>query len=124
MNGLEFLLDTNIVIGLLKGHEPAVNVAEACRLDMGKAAISQITRIELLSFKHLVPQEESDIRSLIGCCQVLMLDERVEAQAIQLRKSGTMKLPDAIVASTAIVYSLTLLTLDQRLATGLRTLRP
>ena len=58
MSGVEFLLDTNIVIGLLKGHEPAVSVAEASHLDLGKAAISQITRMELLSFSSLSEREE------------------------------------------------------------------
>ena len=120
MSGAEFLLYTNIVIGLLKGYEPAVLLAEANRLSLGQAAISQITRMELLSFSSLSQQEEAEIRAFIGCCQVLMLDEQVEAQGIQLRRSGTLKLPDAIVASTAIVHSLKLLTLDQRLSAGSR----
>lgn len=120
MSGVEFLLDTNVVIGLLKGYEPAVSIAEASRMDLGRAAISQITRMELLSFSSLSEQEESEIRAFIGCCRVLMLDEVVEARAIQLRRSGALKLPDAIVASTAIVHSLKLLTLDQRLSASLR----
>lgn len=100
MSGVEFLLDTNIVIGLLKGYEPAVSVAEASRMELGRAAISQITRMELLSFNSLSEQEESEIRAFISCCQVLMLDEVIEARAIQLRRSGALKLPAAIVAST------------------------
>jgi predicted nucleic acid-binding protein len=120
MNGVEFLLDTNVVIGLLKGHDAAVSTVEASGLDLSKAAISQITRMELLSFSALSEREESEIKAFIGCCQVLMLDEVVEAQAIQLRKGGSLKLPDAIVASTAMVHGLRLLTLDQRLSASLR----
>ena len=33
MNGVEFLLDTNVVIGLLKGHDAAVSTVEATGLD-------------------------------------------------------------------------------------------
>ena len=32
MSGIEFLLDTNVVIGLLKGHTPALALAEANQL--------------------------------------------------------------------------------------------
>ncbi|MCK9213379.1 MAG: PIN domain-containing protein [Rhodoferax sp.] len=51
-----------------------------------------------------------------------MLDEQVEARAIQLRRSGAFKLPDAIVAATAITGSLRLLTLDQGMLRGLQKL--
>jgi predicted nucleic acid-binding protein len=37
------------------------------------------------------------------------------ACAISLRRSGALKLPDAIVAATALVSGVRLLTLDQRL---------
>jgi hypothetical protein len=50
MNGVEFLLDTNVVIGLLKGHEAATSIAESSDLDLIKAAISQTIRTVLLSF--------------------------------------------------------------------------
>ena len=121
MNGVEFLLDTNVVIGLLKGHDAAVSTVEASGLDLSKAAISQITRMELLSFSALSEREESEIKAFIGCCRLLMLDEAVEAQAIRLRRQGLLKLPDAIVAATAMVHDLKLLTLDQRLSASLRS---
>jgi hypothetical protein len=34
MNGVKFLLDTNMVIGLLKGSEPAMMLAEKTRLEI------------------------------------------------------------------------------------------
>jgi predicted nucleic acid-binding protein len=51
-----------------------------------------------------------------------MLDERVEAQAIKLRRNGTFKIPDAIVAATALTGSLRLLTLDQGMLRSLQKL--
>ncbi len=44
----EFLLDTNIVIGLLKQYEPAINLVEEIGVVFEKSVLSQITRIELL----------------------------------------------------------------------------
>jgi predicted nucleic acid-binding protein len=47
---------------------------------------------------------------------VLGLDEDVEVRAIRLRRAGLLKLPDAIVAATALTASARLLMLDQRMA--------
>ena len=40
----------------------------------------------------------------------------IEDKATRLRRSGALKLPDAIVAATALSTGAALLTLDQRLA--------
>lgn len=122
MSGIEFLLDTNMVIGLLKGHAPAIALAEQSELTLNKAAVSQITRMELLGYPQLTDAEDRTIRGFLANCLVLMLDERVEAQAIALRRNGTFKLPDAIVAATAITGSLRLLTLDQGMLRSLQKL--
>ena len=122
MSGTEFLLDTNMVIGLLKGYGPAVNLAEQSGLVLDKAAVSQITRMELLGYPQLTDEEDREIHSFLAACQVRLLDEQVEAVAIRLRRSGTFKLPDAIVAATAITGSLRLLTLDQGLLRSMQNL--
>lgn len=119
MSGIEFLLDTNMVIGLLKGHAPALALAENSGLDLRKTAVSQITRMELLGYPRLSDEEDREIRAFLAACQVRLLDEQIESQAIALRRAGYFKLPDAIVAATAIVGSLRLLTLDQGMLRGL-----
>jgi predicted nucleic acid-binding protein len=115
MNGTEWLLDTNVVIGLLKQQAAAIALIETHQFDLSKAAVSQITRMELLGFPNLAPEEEAAILDLLSNCRVLLIDEAVERQAIRLRRTSHCKLPDAIVAATALVHRLTLLTLDQRL---------
>lgn len=50
MSGAKLLLDTNIVIGLLKGYDPAVQLVSATGLHLAQAAVSQITRMELLGY--------------------------------------------------------------------------
>ena len=122
MSGIEFLLDTNVVIGLLKGHAPAIALAEQQGLQLDKSAVSQITRMELLGYPQLTDEEDHAIRSFFAACHVRVIDDRVEAQAIRLRRSGLFKLPDAIVAATAITHSLRLLTLDQRMVQGMQKL--
>ncbi len=48
-------------------------------------------------------------------CRIIFVEEAVERQAIRLRRTSHCKLPDAIIAATAQVHQLTLLTLDQQL---------
>lgn len=120
MNGIEFLLDTNMVIGLIKGHISAIALAETNNLSLSKAAVSQITRMELLGYSRLTVDEENAIRGFLADCQIRLLDETIEACAIQLRRSGGFKLPDAIVAATALTGALRLLTLDQGMIRGLQ----
>jgi predicted nucleic acid-binding protein len=122
MSGSEYLLDTNIVIGLLKGHIPALTLIEQAGLTLDKAAVSQITRMELLGYPKLTDDEEQGIRRFLAACHVCFLDEHVEAEAIRLRRTGGFKLPDAIVAGTAIAGGLRLLTLDQAMMQKLRRL--
>ena len=116
MTGIDLLLDSNIVIGLLKNHPEAVELARRAGLMLARAGVSQITRMELLGFPALTEQEEQSTRALLSQCQVIRIDDAIEAQAIRLRRSGSLKLPDAIIAATALVIRTRLLTLDQRLA--------
>jgi hypothetical protein len=116
MNGLKVLLDTNIVIGLLKGNGKAVELAEAVALDLSVSAVSQITRMELLGFSGMTEAEESRINQFLQACNVLLIDERVEQETIRLRKATSLKLPDAIIAATSVVHNVVLLTLDDKLA--------
>jgi predicted nucleic acid-binding protein len=116
MSGIEFLLDTNVIIGLLKGNPTAIALADQVGLQLDKAAASQITRMELLGYPSLADDEEQAIRTFLAACQICMIDERIEAKAIELRRSGAFKLPDAIIAATAICGSLRLITLDKTMA--------
>ncbi len=122
MNGIKHLLDTNIVIGLLKAHAQAMAVAEQAGLVLANAAVSQITRMELLGYPKLTNEEDHSIRAFLNACQVCLIDQEIEAQAIRLRRSGFFKLPDAIVAATAISRQVKLLTLDQGMTQGLKRL--
>ena len=114
-SGIDHLLDTNVVIGLLKGHAPAVALAQSAGLVLDRAAVSQITRMELLGFPAIAPEEELAALAFLTQCGVLGISGEIEALAITLRRSGGLKLPDAIIAATAKVIGAKLLTMDERL---------
>mgnify|MGYP006368987193 FL=1 len=115
MSGAKWLLDTNVVIGLLKKRSAAIALAESNNLDLHQAAVSQITRMELLGFPSLGQEEEAAILDFLSHCRVMFVDDVVEQRVIRLRRTVPCKLPDAIIAATAQIHQLTLLTLDQRL---------
>ena len=54
---------------------------------------------------------------------MLLIDEQIEEKATQLRRNGLLKLPDAIVAATAVVNNLRLLTLDKKLALAIENIK-
>ncbi|MBF0180497.1 MAG: type II toxin-antitoxin system VapC family toxin [Magnetococcales bacterium] len=118
MNGVDWLLDSNVVIGLLKGNAEAVSLAEFQKLVLSRCAVSQITRMELLGFPGLTESEEQRILAFLNDCRVVLLDEAIERQAIRLRRTGLFKLPDAIIAATAILWKLKLVTLDHGMHRG------
>ena len=72
--------------------------------------ISVAVKIEVLSH-HEIPDKMPFIEEFIGLATVLPLDDKVAKKAIELRRTQRkLKLADAIIAATAIVYSLTLVT--------------
>ena len=117
MSGLKFLLDTNIIIGLLKQHPTVVEYVFAWQPELNACAYSAITRMELLGFTGITEDEVNGVQRLLNAMRYLPLDFAVEDAAIQIRRSVRIKLPDAVIAATAKVHGLQLLTLDQRLQT-------
>lgn len=75
-----------------------------------------ISEIELLSYPALSATEEAAIRELLEMTQRLGLTDGVRNHAIHLRRETRIKLPDAIIAATAMEWQAVLITNDQRLA--------
>ena len=102
---MNFVLDTNAVIYLQKGLlvEP---------LPIGQYFLSVISEIELLSFPGLMPDQEAILRELLSDVTVVGIDDDVKHGAIRLRRERHIKLPDAIVLSTAMAMDAELLSND------------
>ena len=108
MHATPFLLDTNILILLFNGR-----LAEP--LPDGSLGCSLITEMELLSFPALTSEEEASIREKLAELAVYDIDPATQEAAIRLRRSMRLKLPDAIVAATAVVHGAILVTNDMAL---------
>jgi predicted nucleic acid-binding protein len=125
--GAGYLADTNVVIDLVLGRLPAASASWLdAQLTTQQVAISIITRIELLG--KLVPAPEfAFLQSFVQSVNVLPLDELVTQQTIRLRQQHRVKLPDAIIAATALAHGIPLLTRntnDFQAITGLVVINP
>ncbi|MBF0428669.1 MAG: type II toxin-antitoxin system VapC family toxin [Magnetococcales bacterium] len=106
--GLSYILDTNAVIYLQKG------VLDKA-LPRGNMAISVITEIELRGFPGLLTEQKRWLTDFLFNMRIIGLNDDIKETAIQLRCNHRLKIPDAIIAATALTFEATLLTNDCQL---------
>ena len=105
------VFDTNIFIDMLHGlHEATVELGS-----YDDPAISVVTYMELRSGEWLRPQDKPILDAVLAEFSVLQLSRRIVEGAIAVRGSGLvtppkLKLPDAIIAATAISHGAPLVT--------------
>jgi predicted nucleic acid-binding protein len=105
--GTGFLIDTNTLSDYFSEKLPENGLDFIDAIVNDNPQISIMTRIESLSF--LSPQIEI-YRSFVGYATVFDLTEDIILRTIALRRSRRIKIPDAIIAATALEYDLTLIT--------------
>jgi predicted nucleic acid-binding protein len=91
----------------MKGHPAAYYF-----LAEEKIMISIITEMELLGKYQIDPVEKHSISNLIESFYILNIKSSIKDQAIEIMQSARIKLPDAIIAATAMQYKFTLVTAD------------
>ena len=106
--GKKFLIDTNFIIYFLEGSLPdkANNFFEKI-----SPVISVITEIELLSGKNISNSGLLRINSFLKLSIIYnVFDADIVRHTIAIRKQSKIKLPDAIIAATALANKLDLVT--------------
>lgn len=115
MSGVKYLLDTNFILGILKSNPVVLADLVARRIRTAECGYSSITRMELLGFPGITREEEAIIRQKLARLIYVPLTGSIEDVVIDLRQTRRIKLPDAIIAATALCNGAELLTLDTRL---------
>jgi predicted nucleic acid-binding protein len=105
---LKRVLDTNAILYLLGGKLSRP-------LPTGQFYISVISEMELLSYPLLDESAQTKIESFLSEITIVGLSEPVKKVAIRLRREHQLKLPDAIVAATALSLGAILVTNDAKL---------
>lgn len=111
MGQQQYLIDTNAVIDYLSNKLPGSGMLFMNSIVDAIPVVSVITKIEVLGFN--APEEHYQLLSgFMNDVSVMELSDAVADQSISIRKKHKTKLPDAIIAATAIVHNLTLVTSD------------
>ncbi len=111
MSGIDFRADTNFLIHVHEGPpitEPFLDY---------RFAISYITEIELLGKFSLSKPEKLLLRKLIDDCFVIEMNSTIKERCIWIRQRYKIKVPDAIIAATAIEAGLPFISSDNGFST-------
>ncbi len=125
--GERFLIDTNILIYYLADAIPKEELPTIEEILRGSFNVSIITKIEFLGWKGHTQEGFEKSKEFISFANVIPLTDEIGDVAIELRRQVSIKLPDAVIAATALVHNLTLVTRnvkDFKRIEGLRIYNP
>jgi predicted nucleic acid-binding protein len=102
------LLDTNVVIDFLANKLPPNGMRYMATVVNNVPILSIISKIELLGFNGTTAAMELT-EEFVNISTLLSVSPEVVDKTIELRRQYKIKLPDAIIAATALVHNLTLI---------------
>ena len=105
MSGDKVLFDSNVMIYLSKREIPLEFIDQ-----FDDIRISVITYMEILGFRFKSTREEDLIKELVGFFETVFVSQAIAGKVVEIRKAHAIKLPDAIIAATAICEDLKLVT--------------
>jgi predicted nucleic acid-binding protein len=100
------LLDSNIIIYSAQPEHAQLRLLIAEYVP----AVSALSYLEVLGYHLLTQQQRQYFEEFFQVAQVLPISQDVLDQAVILRQQRRMTLGDAIIAGTALVHGLTLIT--------------
>ncbi|MDR0909502.1 MAG: type II toxin-antitoxin system VapC family toxin [Spirochaetaceae bacterium] len=114
MPDTKFVLDANTIM---------LHLNDAINLDSFLSAwpecgrcISVVGFIEVLSKPDISPEDDQEARDFLSDCEIMDITPSIREKAIQIRRfKKTIKLPDAVIAATALELGATLLSSDDHM---------
>ena len=105
------LIDTNAIIEFVDKSLPESTIRQLEDwIDADECIASIINKIEVMSFPLMTEENERDFNDFFTVITIVPLSAEIAQLTWQLRRAVKIKLPDAIVAATALYYNLTLIT--------------
>jgi predicted nucleic acid-binding protein len=100
------LLDSNAIIYATQPEHTRLREFIAAHTP----SVSAVSYVEVLGYHMLSQAEEALLHQFFAASTMLPIDEDVLDQAVRLRQQHKMSLGDALVAATALVHRLVLIT--------------
>ena len=107
MSGIRVLCDTNPLIYLLDGNKEIADF-----LNNKQIHISVITELELFGKPDLSENDRKVIETMLENCFITEINHEIKQIYKDIKRNYTIKLPDAVIAATAISLDIPLLTSD------------
>lgn len=109
------LFDTNILIAFLRGDEIVTATIIELQRQGRSLLISTISIAEILAFPPLTEIEIDSIKKFLARFIAIQVDENVADMAGLMKRRYGIALADSIIAATAILKKVPLVTRDKRL---------
>jgi|SRR5437588_4286413 len=107
MNGDRIVVDTSLIINLFNGIKEVQELITDRDL-----FVSIISEIEVLSFPNITSKDSALLKHFLSECYIVDIEPQIKEITIAIRAKFKIKLPDAIIAATAMYYDLPLFTMD------------
>jgi predicted nucleic acid-binding protein len=107
-----YLIDSNVIANFILVKFPEKAMIFLADIIDEIPNISVITKIEILSWRSAIMQEEINVASFVNYSNIIALSDSIVDKCIEIRRNCRIKTPDAIIAATAITNDFTLLTSD------------
>jgi len=102
----KYIIDSNILIDAEAQELPLDGMTFLKKIIDEDFIISFVTYIEILGYKKVTKSAQE----FVSLAHVIEINKRIIDECIKIRKSRSIKLPDAIIASTAMAHNYTLVT--------------
>ena len=104
------LLDSNIIIYSIKPEYSSLRVL----IEQNNPYVSAISYVEVLGYHNLRQKDKQDFTEFFENAPMIPLTQTVLDKAVQLRQQKKMSIGDSIVASTALLRGLALVTANTK----------
>jgi len=103
-----YLIDTSVVIKYLNASISADSLSKLDQIIDQESRISFINEIELQVWNPSNPDDMAIYQEFVASSLVIGIDSNIIRETIRIRKHYRIKLPDALIAATALVNDLVL----------------
>ena len=104
----QYLVDSNTIIDYVGNKMPDKSLLILDGYFDNNFSLSIISKIEVLGFNDS-SDELKQLVDLIDLANIIYVDDVIANKTIELRKIYKIKLPDALIAATALVYNFMLI---------------
>jgi len=107
-----YIIDSNVIVNYTSEKFPPKAMSFLADVIDEIPNISVITKIEVLSWRSAIMQEEENMRLFVNSLNLIRLSDTIVEKCIEIRRNHKIKTPDAIIAATALIHDFAILTSD------------